>query len=76
MQRRPRQPHPGTRIRCDRCSLPGLTGLTSFRREGTGTVATSNTNRFRGLATAIERDKMREPLDAEESALGIRHSRQ
>ena len=32
------QPHPGTRSRCDRCSLPGLTGLTTVRREGTDTA--------------------------------------
>ena len=32
------QPHPGTRIRCDRCSLPGLTGLTTVRRGGTDTA--------------------------------------
>ena len=34
----PYQPHPGARIRCDRCSLPGLTGLTPVRRGGTGTA--------------------------------------
>ena len=32
------QPHPGTRVRCCRCSLPGLTGFTTCRREGTGGV--------------------------------------
>ena len=32
------QPHPGARIRCDRCSLPGLTGLTTVRREGADTA--------------------------------------
>ncbi len=32
------QPHPGTRSRCDRCSLPGLTGLTTVRREGADTA--------------------------------------
>ena len=37
--RRPYQPHLGTRIRCDRCSLPGLAGLTPVRREGTDMVA-------------------------------------
>ena len=36
--RRPDQPHPGTRVRCCRCSLPGLTGFTTCRREGTGGV--------------------------------------
>ena len=32
------QPHPGARVRCCRCSLPGLTGFTTCRREGTGGV--------------------------------------
>ena len=32
------QPHPGARSRCDRCSLPGLTGLTTVRREGADTA--------------------------------------
>ena len=36
--RRPDQPHPGTRVRCCRCSLPGLTGFTTCRCEGTGGV--------------------------------------
>ena len=36
--RRPDQPHPGTRVRCCRCSLPGLTGFTTYRRGGTGGV--------------------------------------
>ena len=27
------QPHPGARIHCCRCSLPGLTGFTISRRE-------------------------------------------
>lgn len=31
-----RQPHPGARRHCYRCSLPGLTGFTAYRREGTG----------------------------------------
>ena len=34
----PYQTHPGGRISCDRCSLPGLTGLTPVRRGGTGTA--------------------------------------
>ena len=29
------QPHPGTRVHCCRCSLPGLTGFTMYRRGGT-----------------------------------------
>jgi len=29
------QPHPGARISCYRCSLPGLAGFTTYRREGT-----------------------------------------
>ena len=37
------QPHPGTRIRCDRCSLPGLTGLTTVRREGADTTTIDST---------------------------------
>ena len=37
------QPHPGTRSRCDRCSLPGLTGLTTVRREGTDTATIDST---------------------------------
>ena len=32
------QPHPGTRIRCCRCSLPGLTGFTTSRCGGTDGV--------------------------------------
>ena len=32
----PNQPHPGARVYCCRCSLPGLTGFTTYRREGTG----------------------------------------
>ena len=32
----PHQPHPGTRINRCRCSLPGLTGFTIWRCEGTG----------------------------------------
>jgi hypothetical protein len=32
----PIQPHLGTRVRCCRCSLPGLTGFTAYRCEGTG----------------------------------------
>ena len=32
----PHQPHPGTRVRRCRCSLPGLTGFTTWRCEGTG----------------------------------------
>ena len=32
----PNQPHPGARVSCCRCSLPGLTGFTTYRREGTG----------------------------------------
>ena len=32
----PRQPHPGARRPRYRCSLPGLTGFTDSRREGTG----------------------------------------
>ena len=32
----PNQPHPGARVCCCRCSLPGLTGFTTYRREGTG----------------------------------------
>ena len=41
------QPHPGARIRCDRCSLPGLTGLTTVRREGadTATIELDNLGR-------------------------------
>ena len=31
----PDPPHPGARSHCCRCSLPGLTGFTAFRREGT-----------------------------------------
>ena len=31
----PHQPHPGTRVRRCRCSLPGLTGFTTLRCEGT-----------------------------------------
>jgi hypothetical protein len=31
------QSHPGARVHCCRCSLPGLTGFTAYRREGTGT---------------------------------------
>ncbi len=31
----PHQPHPGARIRCCGCSLPGLTGFTTYRRGGT-----------------------------------------
>ena len=31
----PRQPDPGTRPSCYRCSLPGLTGFTTGRRGGT-----------------------------------------
>jgi len=31
----PRQPHPGTRCHRCGCSLPGLTGFTASRREGT-----------------------------------------
>jgi len=31
----PNQPHPGTRVHCCGCSLPGLTGFTVFRCEGT-----------------------------------------
>jgi len=30
-----RQPHPGARVHCCRCSLPGLTGFTVYRRGGT-----------------------------------------
>jgi hypothetical protein len=33
----PYQPHPGARRNRYRCSLPGLTGFTAGRREGTGT---------------------------------------
>ncbi len=33
------QPHPGARICCYGCSLPGLTGFTTYRRGGTGTAA-------------------------------------
>jgi len=33
----PYPPHPGTRIGCYRCSLPGLTGFTTYRCEGTDT---------------------------------------
>ena len=29
------QPHPGTRVPCYRCSLPGLTGFADWRCEGT-----------------------------------------
>ena len=42
---RPRQPHPGTRITCYRCSLPGLAGFASYRRGGTG-GATMNWRRL------------------------------
>ena len=31
------QPHPGARVHRYRCSLPGLTGFTAYRREGTKT---------------------------------------
>jgi len=31
-------PHLGARIGCYGCSLPGLTGVTAYRREGTGTA--------------------------------------
>ena len=31
----PRPPHPGARVHCCRCSLPGLTGFTTCRRGGT-----------------------------------------
>ena len=34
-RRRPRQPHPGTRIIRYRCSLPGLAGFANYRRGGT-----------------------------------------
>ena len=37
------QPHPGTRIRYDRCSLPGLTGLATVRREGADTATIDST---------------------------------
>jgi hypothetical protein len=30
----PCPPHPGARVHCCRCSLPGLTGFTTCRREG------------------------------------------
>ncbi|GEM_PF-6156266 len=43
--RRPHPPHSGTRIRCCRCSLPGLTGFTASRRGGTD-VATIETMRI------------------------------
>ncbi len=33
----PYQPHPGARIHCCRCSLPGLTGFTACRRESADT---------------------------------------
>ncbi len=33
----PYQPHPGTRVNCCGCSLPGLTGFTIYRCEGTDT---------------------------------------
>ena len=33
----PHQPHPGTRLHCCGCSLPGLTGFTVSRCEGTNT---------------------------------------
>ena len=46
------QPHPGARIRCDRCSLPGLTGLTTVRREGTDT-ATIDSATFGGDANGF-----------------------
>ena len=36
MSGNPNQPHPGTRVRCYRCSLPGLAGFTTCRCEGTG----------------------------------------
>lgn len=40
--RKPCQPHPGTRIHCYRCSLPGLTGFTVYRcgRTDTATITT------------------------------------
>ena len=31
----PCPPHPGARVHCCRCSLPGLTGFTIYRRGGT-----------------------------------------
>ncbi len=38
----PPQPHPGARIHCCGCSLPGLTGFTVYRREGTRTGDPTN----------------------------------
>lgn len=39
------QPHPGARIHRCGCSLPGLTGFTASRREGTGTIHHKETGR-------------------------------
>ena len=43
------QPHPGARIHCCRCSLPGLTGFTASRREGTSTSHREHYRRSRPL---------------------------
>lgn len=40
----PHQPHPGTRIHCCGCSLPGLTGFTAKRCEGTDADAIEGVN--------------------------------
>ena len=40
--RRPRQPHPGTRVGNYRCSLPGLAGFTTYHCEGTAWITTTS----------------------------------
>ena len=40
--RRPKQPHPGTRVSGYRCSLPGLAGFTAYRCEGTAWATTDS----------------------------------
>ena len=48
----PHQPHPGTRVRRCRCSLPGLTGFTTWRCEGT------DADRHRPCASARRRGRI------------------
>ena len=54
--RRPKQPHPGTRISNYRCSLPGLADFTTYRCEGT---AWATTNSEPASKTELQRQRAR-----------------
>jgi len=56
--RRPKQPHPGTRVGNYRCSLPGLAEFTTYHCEGTAWATTASAAGAEGAYCAGKPDRL------------------